>query len=136
MEKYRGPSSALEHFARKSSQFMESRRSARELERAGGFKEGGVWLYNAHLLSTSHGKIEGIEAECLDVKPDMFRTPLALADSKIGMPVMAYCHQLNGHHRCVTSTYVESLSIFHILDSWPAWFGQLAVVAFSRGGGR
>ena len=115
MVKYRGPSSALEHFARKSSQFMESRRSARELERAGGVKEGGVWLYNARLLSTGHGKIESIEAECLNVKPDMFRAPLALADSKIGMSGMTYCHQLNGHQRGVTATYVESLSIFHIL---------------------
>ena len=74
-----------------------------------------MWLYNARLLSTGHGKIEGIEAECLDVKPDMFRTPLALADSKIGMSVMTYCHQLNSHHWGVTTTFVESLSIFHIL---------------------
>ena len=73
-----------------------------------------MWLYNARLLSTGHGKIEGIEAECLDVKPDMFQAPLALADSKIGMSVMTYCHQLNSHHRVVTATYVESLSIFHI----------------------
>ena len=28
---------------------------------------------------------------------------------------MTYCHQLNGHHRGVTATYVESLSIFQIL---------------------
>ena len=114
-EKYKGPASAMDYFAKKSSQWVESQRSAKELERAGGVKEGGVWLYNARLLSTGHGKIEGIEAQCLDVKPDMFRTPLALADSKIGLSVMTYCHQLNGHHRGVTATYVESLSVFHIL---------------------
>ena len=96
-----------------------------------------MWLYNALLLSTSHGKIEGIEAQCLDVKPDMFRTPLALANSKIGLSVMTYCHQLNGHHRGVTATYVESLSIFHILggQSWPAHSGQLALVASSHSSG-
>ena len=96
-----------------------------------------MWLYNARLLSTGHGKIEGIEAQCLDVKPDMFRTPLALANSKIGLSVMTYCHQLNGHHRGVTATYVESLSVFTswAVENWPARSGQLVLIASFHSGG-
>ena len=64
---------------------------------------------------TGHGKVESIEAKCLDIQPGMFRVPLALAESKVGMAFMTYRHQLNGHHWGMTTTYVESLSIFHIL---------------------
>ena len=97
---YKGPLSSLEYFAQKSTQLLETRHGVRELERAEGVKEGGVWLYNSRWLMTGHGKDEGIEAKCLHVHPGMFRVPMA---SKVGMAVMTYCHQLNGHHRGVTA---------------------------------
>ena len=111
---YNGPKSAIEYFAQKSTKLLEARREEKELKRAGGVKQGGIWIYNARFLGDLD-KLEGLETGCLDVHPGMFRVPMALADSKVGLAVMTACHQLNGHHRGVTATLVESLSVFHIL---------------------
>ena len=112
---YRGPETAIDYFAVKSTELLEARKSHKELEKAGGVKENNVWIFNARYLNSGLGELDGIEAECLDVRPDMFRTPMALADSKVGLAVMTHCHQLSGHHRGVNATLVESLSVFHIL---------------------
>ena len=85
------------------------------MERAGGVKENNIWIFNARYLNTGLGALDGIESRCLDVRPDMFRVPMALADLKVGLAVMTHSHQLGGHHRGVNTTLVESLSIFHIL---------------------
>ena len=112
---YKGPSTAMDYFALKSTELLEARKTDRELQKAGGIKENNIWIFNARFLNSGLGELDGIEAGCLDVAPNMFRTPMALAESKIAVAIMTHCHQLSGHHRGVNATLVESLSVFHIL---------------------
>ena len=69
---YMGLTSALEYFTQKRTKLLKAQHSDRSWSGQELSSRGGIWIYNSRLLATGQGKVEGIEAKCLDVCPGMF----------------------------------------------------------------